>query len=120
MRDYTKIKAWELADDLAVEIYKQTRRFPADEKYALTSQVRRAAYSVPANISEGAGRRTIKDFIRFLDTAMGSVNETGYFCRLAHRLDYIDDSTYSSLKERVAAVSKCLASYIRAVEKDVA
>jgi len=117
MRDYTKIKAWELADDLAVEIYKQTRSFPSDEKYALTSQVRRAAYSVPANISEGAGRRTTKDFVRFLDMAMGSINETGYFCHLANRLGYFDsENAYERLNDQVSSVSKCLASYIRAVE----
>lgn len=119
MRDYTKIKAWELADDLAVEIYKQTRSFPADEKYALTSQLRRAAYSVPANISERAGRRTTKDFVRFLDMAMGSINETGYFCHLANRLGYFEGKVYLALKDHAESVSKCLASYIRAVEKDV-
>ncbi len=118
MRDYTKIQAWALADDLAVEIYKQTRDFPSGEKFALTSQVRRAAYSVPANISEGAGRRTTKDFVRFLDMAMGSINETGYFCHLANRLGYFDLVDYEPLKEQVESVSKCLASYIRAVEKD--
>ena len=119
MRDYKKIKAWELADDLAVEVYKETRSFPSDEKYALTSQVRRAAYSVPANISEGAGRRTIKDFVRFLDMAMGSINETVYFCHLAHRLGYFERGRYESLRMQGESVSKCLAAYIRAVEQDV-
>lgn len=118
MRDYTKIKAWELADDLAVEVYSKTRGFPDNEKYALTSQVRRAAYSVPANISEGSGRRTAKDFVRFLDMAMGSINETGYFCHLANRLGYFNAGDYEALKGRVESVSKCLASYIRAVEVD--
>jgi len=119
MRDYTKIQAWILSDNLAVEIYKRTQDFPHDERYALTSQVRRAAYSVAANISEGSGRRTTKDFVRFLDMAMGSANEVRYFCHLAHRLGYIEDSTYASLKERVESVCKCLSAYIRAVEKDV-
>jgi four helix bundle protein len=118
MRDYRKIKAWELADDLAIEIYRMTRSFPQDEKYALTSQVRRAAYSVPANISEGAGRRTTKDFVRFLDMAMGSINEVGYFCHLAQRLGYFEEAGHSALRGSIDAVSKCLASYIRAVEKD--
>jgi four helix bundle protein len=119
MRDYTRIKAWELADDLAVEVYRTTATFPPDEKYALTSQVRRAAYSVAANIAEGTGRRTTKNFVRFLDMAKGSANETQYFCHLAHRLNYMNDTEYISLKEQVDAVSKCLASYIRAVEQDV-
>ena len=119
MRDYTKIKAGALADDCAVEVYRITAKFPPDEKYALTFQLRRAAYSVPANIAEGVGRRTTKDFVRFLDMAMGSANEVGYFCHLATRLSYLDENVYTALEDQVSAVSKCLASYIRAVEKDV-
>jgi len=119
MRDYTKIKAWKLADDLVILIYTVTKNFPSDERYALTSQVRRAAYSVSANISEGAGRRTTKDFVRFLDMAMGSANEVGYFCHLAHRLGYLNASSFLELTAQVEAVGKCLSSYIRAVEKDI-
>ena len=119
MRDYKKIKAWQLADDLAVEVYRVTTAFPNDEKYALTSQVRRAAYSVAASIAEGAGRRTKKDFIRFLDMAMGSANETGYFLHLACRLGYLKKIVSEDLRERVDSTCKCLASYIRAVEQDV-
>lgn len=120
MRDYTKIKAWELADEFAVEVYRMSAVFPDNEKYALTSQLRRAAYSIAANIAEGAGRRTTKDFVRFLDMAMGSANEATYFCHLANRLGYITDDTYFPLKDQVDSVSKCLASYIRVVEKDFA
>ena len=119
MRDYKKIKAWGLADDLAVEIYRITVLFPDGEKYALTSQLRRAAYSVPSNIAEGAGRRTTKDFIRFLDISMGSANEVEYFCHLAFRLDYLSEADYQVLHDLVNSVSKCLSSYIRVVEKDI-
>ena len=65
MRDYTKIEAWELADDFAVEVYRISADFPEGEKYALTSQLRRAAYSIAANIADGVWRRTIKDFCSF-------------------------------------------------------
>ena len=119
MRDYTKIKAWKLADDYAIEIYRITASFPSDEKYALTSQLRRAAYSIAANIAEGAGRRTTKDFVRFLDMAMGSANEAGYFCHLACRLGYVDEVSAASPSRQIASVCKCLAAYIRTVEKDV-
>lgn len=119
MRDYTKIRTWILADEFAVVAYRVTASFPADEKYALTSQLRRAAYSIAANIAEGAGRRTTKDFVRFLDMAKGSANEAEYFCHLAYRLQYIDETEFSALKEQIESVSKCLASYIRAVEKDI-
>ncbi len=119
MRDYTKIKAWALADDFAVEVYRRTASFPSDEKYALTSQVRRAAYSVAANLAEGAGRRTKKDFVRFLDMALGSANEATYFIHLSHRLAYLDSGSFTVLRDQAASVSRCLSSYIRAVEKDV-
>ena len=65
MRDYTKIVAWQKSDDLTVAIYAATKSFPKDEVYALTSQIRRASYSVPANIAEGAARDTQKDYLHF-------------------------------------------------------
>ncbi len=67
MRDYKKIKAWALADDLTVAIYRATESFPSSEIYALSNQIRRAAYSVPANIVEGASRKTKKDYLHFLE-----------------------------------------------------
>jgi len=72
MRDYTKINAWAFADDLTVAIYAATKSFPKDEVYALTSQIRRASYSVPSNIAEGAARDTQKDYLHFLYIARGS------------------------------------------------
>src|SRR5436305_10633231 len=71
MRDYTKIEAWKLADDLTVAIYERTRLFPREEIYGLTSQLRRAAYSVPANIVEGASRESKRDYLHFLYIARG-------------------------------------------------
>jgi four helix bundle protein len=65
MRDYTKIEAWKLVDDLTVKVYERTRSFPREEIYGLTSQLRRAAYSVPANIAEGSARGTQRDYLHF-------------------------------------------------------
>ena len=73
MRDYTKIDAWRLADDLTVAVYERTRSFPKEEMYGLTSQLRRASYSVPANIVEGASRESKKDYLHFLYIARGFV-----------------------------------------------
>jgi four helix bundle protein len=64
MRDYTKIKAWQFADDLTVAVYERTRSFPREEVYGLTSQLRRASYSLPANIVEGALRESKRDYLR--------------------------------------------------------
>ena len=75
MRDYTKIEAWKLADDLVVAIYHSTRSFPREELYGLTSQLRRAACSVPANIVEGAGREAKRDYVHFLYIARASLKK---------------------------------------------
>ncbi|HET9368448.1 MAG TPA: four helix bundle protein [Candidatus Udaeobacter sp.] len=73
MRDYTKIEAWRLADHLTVVVYERTRSFPREEIYGLTSQMRRAAFSIPANIVEGASRESKKDYLHFLYIARGSL-----------------------------------------------
>ncbi|MCI0491117.1 MAG: four helix bundle protein, partial [Blastocatellia bacterium] len=91
-RDFTKIRAWQLTDDLAVHVYKLTRQFPREEIYALTSQLRRAASSVPANIAEGSNRNSKRDFSHFLSVASGSLAETRYFLHLSKRLGYVSDS----------------------------
>ena len=119
MRDFRKIIAWQLADELVVEIYTRTQLFPKGELFALTSQLRRAAYSVPANIAEGSGRRTTKDFLRFLDISKGSINEVLYFVHLATRLNYLSLEDGKPLTVAAEEVSKCLAGYIRAVESDL-
>ena len=108
-----------LADELTVRIYVLTKQFPKDELFALTSQLKRAAYSVPSNIAEGAGRRTVKDFLRFLDIAKGSINEVQYFLHLAARLDYLQESDVDSLRVAAEEVSKCLAGYMKAIETDL-
>src|SRR5438128_11489432 len=89
MRDYTKIEAWRLADDLTVSVYKRTRSFPKEEMYGLTSQLRRASYSVPANIVEGASRESKKDYLHFLYITRGSFSETQYFIHLDPPLNYL-------------------------------
>jgi|ERR1041384_408610 four helix bundle protein len=119
MRDYTKILAWQKADDLTVAVYEVTKQFPKDETYALTNQLRRAAYSVPANIVEGASRKSHKDYSHFLYIARGSLHETHYFVHLAHRLSYLDTKARSRLLAQAEEVSRTLTGLIRAVEKDV-
>jgi four helix bundle protein len=79
MRGFRKIEAWQLADDLVVAVYEATKGFPKDEVYGITSQIRRAATSVAANIVEGAARESAKDSAHFLQIARGSLAETQYF-----------------------------------------
>ncbi len=118
MRDYTKIQAWKLADDLTVAVYEQTRGFPREEIYGLTNQLRRAAYSVPGNIAEGSARQTQKDYLHFLYIARGSLTEVQYFIHLAHRIAYLPDKQYQVLSEQVKATFARLHGLIKAVEKE--
>ena len=118
MRDYTKIEAWRLADDLTVAVYERTRSFPREQIYGLTSHLRRAAYSVPANIVEGASRESKKDYLHFLYIARGSLSERQYFIQLARRLDYLSLQEAGMLREQTKMAFACLHGLIRAVEKE--
>src|SRR5437762_596283 len=108
MRDYTKIEAWRLADDLTVAVYERTRSVPEDEVYRLTSQLRRASYSVPANIVDGSSLESKKDYLHFLYIARASLAETQYFIHLAHRLNYVSDYEAEKLKQEAKRVFGCL------------
>jgi four helix bundle protein len=84
-------KAWQLGMDIAVDIYKASARFPGEERFGLTSQMRRSGVSVPSNVAEGAGRNTKKEFINFLHIAQGSLSELDTQLELSRRLEFIDD-----------------------------
>lgn len=107
-----------MSDDLTVTIYDRTRTFPKEEIYGLTAQLRRAAYSVPANIVEGSARESKRDYLHFLYIARGSLSETQYFLHLSHRLRYLSDSDHRLLAEQVKATFGCLHGLIRAVERE--
>lgn len=118
MRDYTKIEAWQLADDLTVAVYECTRSFPREERYGLTSQLRRAACSVPANIAEGSARESHKEYLHFLYIARGSLTEAQYFLHLAHRLGYLPVAQHEALAEQTKATFARLHGLTKAVEKE--
>ena len=118
MRDYTKIEAWKLADDLTVAVYQATHSFPREEIYGITSQIRRAAYSVPANIVEGSSRESKRDYLHFLYIARGSLSEAQYFVHLAQRLGYIQAAEADCLTNQSRQTFGCLHGLIKAVEKE--
>ena len=106
MQDYRKLKVWQKAYDLVLEIYVITKKFPKEELYGVTSQIRRSAASITANISEGCGRKTKTELSRFLVIALGSLNETENFLLLARDLKYLSlkdfekiDASATSKKE---------------------
>ena len=115
MRDYRNIVAWQKADDLTVAVYEATKTFPKDEVYSLTSQIRRAAYSIPANIAEGASRNSLKDYLHFLYIARGSASEVAYFIHLSKRLGYFKADADAQLSAQADETSRVLTGLIRSV-----
>mgnify|MGYP006181474677 FL=1 len=114
MRDYQKLDVWKKAHLMVLHVYKVVLPcFPAHEKFDLHSQVKRAAYSVPLNIVEGAGRRTEKDFAHFLDTALGSVQEMEYACFLSKDLGYLDEEKYLEIYKTSGEVKAMLIGLIK-------
>jgi four helix bundle protein len=108
-----KITAWELVDRFAVEVYRITRHFPHEESYGLTSQFRRAAVSVPANIAEGSQRQYLKEYLQLLYTAKASLSEAEYYIHLAQQLGYLQDDALEPLIALQTEASKTLHGLIR-------
>lgn len=104
--------AWQRADDLFIRIHMLCRTFPAIERYELSSQARRAAYSVAANIVEGFARRTPRDRLHFLHIAEGSLAELGYCIHVARRLAYVSEQTFGELEIDVKKVGAPLSGLI--------
>ncbi|HEV8592084.1 MAG TPA: four helix bundle protein, partial [Pyrinomonadaceae bacterium] len=109
---------WRRSHELTLKVYELTKTFPKEELFGLTSQIRRATSSIPANIAEGCGRESNGDFQRFLQIAYGSLNEADYHLLLARDLRYLDEVIYSDLNNHVAEVKRMLASLIRKVRSD--
>lgn len=96
MQDYKKLIVWQKAHQNVLDVYKLTIGFPKEEVYGITSQVRRAIISVANNIVEGAGKFTDKDFANFLQTALGSCQESEYLLMLSFELKFIDKKNYDT------------------------
>ena len=116
MRDHRKLKAFELADNLAVLVYRETSSFPHEERFGLTSQLRRAGISIPSNIVEGCARNTEKDYLHFLDIAYGSAKEVEYQASIARRLEYLNTKKLEDASAEVARVLNALIHSLRKSE----
>jgi four helix bundle protein len=108
MRPHEKLEVWNRAVDFVISVYQITDSFPKEEKFGLTSQIRRAAVSVPANIAEGAARQSKREFIQFLSNAQGSASELATELLIAHRLGYIEKSLYITALSQLDSVGRMI------------
>jgi len=108
VRDYKQLQVWLKAHALVLDVYRVTAKFPRSEQYGLTSQLRRSAASIAANIAEGCGRDTKADFGRFLSIAGGSASEAEYHLLLAKDLGILGSNLHEELDARVAEIKKML------------
>ena len=107
-RPHRKLEVWHKAMNLVSNVYRITKEFPKDEVYGLSSQMRRAAVSVPSNLAEGAGRKGSKEFKQFLNIAQGSLSELDTQIELARMLGYLSRQTYEELVMKITEISKML------------
>jgi len=119
MRDHTKLKVFALADEAVVLVYAATRDFPSDERHGgLCSQIRRASVSVPANIVEGAGKDSDREYARYVTIAHGSASEARYLIDLSFRLGFILRSDRDVLYDRYEEICRGLAGFLRALRAE--
>lgn len=115
IRSFKDLVAWQKSMDLAVSVYQTSKAFPADERFGMTSQVRRAAVSVPCNIAEGFGRSSRADFTHFLDISVGSTNEVETVLLLAERLGFVDGKSVATTMELVSEERRILKGLIESL-----
>ena len=118
MRDHKKLRAFELADQAVLSIYRITRSFPKEEIYGLTSQMRRAAVSVPSNIVEGCARESHAEYLRFLEIAFGSLQELHYQLSLAGRLGFVATGSVTEVDSLLNETGKVLGALVRSLRKE--
>ena len=115
MSDYKKLKVWVDAHQFTIDIYNITHKFPNNEQYGLTSQIRRSSSSIPTNIVEGCGQLDNGNLIRFLGIAKGSAFETEYQLLLAKDLKYINEKDYDELNEKIQKIISMLTNLIKSL-----
>jgi four helix bundle protein len=118
-RDYTQLRAFNLVDEVVVDVYVLTRSLPEDERYGLQAQLRRAAVSAPANIVEGSVRRSDKAYLVYLETSLGSACEVRYLLRLAVRLGFLKREEISNLEARYSEAIRTLQKLIDTIARAI-
>jgi four helix bundle protein len=118
MQGFRELKVWQKAHALTLAIYQVTSRFPREEVYGLTAQMRRCCSSIPANIAEGCGRNSDQDFARFLQIAMGSASELEYHILLARDLGFMTSEYHLQHSQTVVEIKRMLSSFIARLRND--
>ena len=118
MKDFRQLKVWEKAHAVTLAVYKATDKFPKHEVYGLTSQIQRAAASIPTNIAEGCGKDSDPELKRYLIIAMGSSSELEYLLLLAHDLGYLTDDTHRDLSGILVETRKMLNTLIQKLKSN--
>jgi four helix bundle protein len=113
MQDFRNLKVWQKAHELTLAVYRGTLHFPPEEKFGITSQLRRSCASIPANIAEGCARVGDVEFARFVNVAAASASETDYHLLLARDLEYLNESEYELLYHQISEVRRMLNSFER-------
>ena len=108
MRNFKNYEVWKLSHQLTLDVYRITSQYPNSERYQIISQMQRAAYSIPSNFSEGCGRKSDKDFNRFLQYSLGSAHELEYFVLLSKDLEFIEEETYQLFEQKINEIKKML------------
>ena len=113
---YFDLDVWKVSHKFVLKIYRITKRFPKEEIYGLTFQIRRAASSIPANIAEGNGKQYLRGYIHSLYISKGSLNEVGYFLLLSRDLEYLDNENYEDLITLLDRISLMLMALISSLK----
>lgn len=117
MRDYRKLKAFQLADELVMAIYRETLDFPKAEQFGLTSQLRRAAVSIATNLVEGSARSSQVEYTRFIEISLGSCWEVRYQLSIARRLDYLSNAKATAIEKNADDTAKVLGALLNSLRK---
>ena len=115
VKTYKDLLVWQKAIHFVTQVYKAVKGFPQEELYGLTSQIKRAAVSIPSNIAEGYGRKSTKDYIRFLQIAMGSIFEIQTQLEISKNLEFVSESSFGELYEYSREIERMLSSMINKV-----
>lgn len=120
LKSYRDLEVWNRAHALVLEMYRLTNPFPRSEQFGVVSQIRRAAYSIPANIAEGFGRRSTRELLQFISFANGSLEELRYFLLLSRDLRYLSPVDFANLEKDLKAIAQMLEALARSLRQRIA